>query len=148
MTTTVSSAPTRTPAAAVGFAAGLLALALSALGAHDWTELLVEVGLICVTTLGVFGFLVPRALRRESAPGPALGLSIPALLLVVPAFWSGLPLVLGVGGLLVGNAGRTARTGSGRCIAAVVVGALAVLAYIAIYVGDLGFAGSRGFLVD
>lgn len=146
--TTYSTASARTTAPAVGIAAGLLAITLSALGAHDWTELVVEIGLIAAGVAVVFGVVVPRALRKDSAGGTALGLSVPALLLVLPAFWSGLPLVLGVGGLVVGNAGRTARSGSGKCIVAVVVGGLAVLAYAAIYVGDLGISGSRGFLVD
>jgi hypothetical protein len=90
---------------------------------------------------------VTRALRKDSAGGTALGLSVPAVLLLVPAFWSGLPLVLGVAGLVVGNAGRGARSGGGKCVAAVALGALACLGYVAIYVSD-GLNGGAGFLFD
>ena len=149
--TTIAS-PGRTTATpglvlAVGATSALAAVGFTALGAHDWGEIAVVAGAVVVTAAVVFGFVVPRALRKESAPGTALALSIPAVLLVVPAFWSGLPMVLGAAGLLVGNAGRHARTGGATCIAAVVLGALAVAAYLVIYVGD-ATSGGLGFLFD
>jgi hypothetical protein len=145
-TTATNSTDTRSPAL-FGAVAALVGITLSTLGAHDWTEIAIEVVLIGASSALVFGVVVPRALRKESAGGTALGLSIPAALLVVPAFWSGLPLVLGVAGMVVGNAGRSARTGAGTCIAALVLGALTVIAYAFIYVGDLG-SGGLGFLFD
>jgi hypothetical protein len=145
-TTTTPATETRSPAA-LGAVAALVAVALSVLGAHDWSEIALEVGMIVVGYALVFGLVVPRALRKESAGGTALGLAIPAARLVLPAVWSGLPLILGVAGIVVGNAGRSARTGAGKCIAAVVLGSLTVIAYAAIYVGDLG-AGNWGFLFD
>ncbi len=131
--------------AGIGVASALVAAAGTAYGAHTWGELGVVWGAIVLATALVFGLVVPRALRKESAGGTALGLSIPALVLLVPAFWSGLPLVLGVAGFVVGNAGRKAPSGAGKCIAAVVLGALAAVGYLAIYVSD-GMSGGAGFL--
>jgi hypothetical protein len=146
---------TATPAArsvdtqplALGTGAGVLAAALIAAFAHDWGEIAFSVGILAVVTAVVFGLLVPRALRKESAGGTALGLSIPAVLLALPAFWSGLPLVLGVAGLVVGNHGRLAASGARKSIVAVVLGALAVMTYLAIHVMS-GIAGETGFLLD
>lgn len=148
--TTITATPSTTSSRAVagaGVASCLAAIAGTAFGAHDWAELLVVAGVLVLTAGLVFGLVVPRALRKDSAGGTALGLSIPALLLLLPAFWSGLPLVLGVAGAMVGNAGRRATTGAGKCIAAVVLGTLAAIGYLAIYVSD-GVAGGAGFLFD
>lgn len=133
--------------AALGVASGLLATAWTVYGAHHWGEIAIVLGILAVATPLVFGLFVPRALRKESAGGTALGLSIPAVLVLIPAFWSGLPLVLGVAGLVVGNAGRRAPTGANKCIAAVVLGALAALGYVAIYLFD-AMQGGAGFLFD
>lgn len=146
-TTLETSAPTDSRPAALAAVSGLVAAGLTTAFAHDWAEVAISVAIIAVVTAVVFGYVVPRALRKESAGGTALGLAIPAALLALPAFWSGLPLVLGVAGLVVGNAGRTASSGAGKCIAAVVLSALAVLAYVSIYVGS-GIAGETGFLFD
>ena len=59
-----------------------------------------------------------------------------------PAFWSGLPLVLGVAGALLGYAGRNAASGARLSIAAFVVGLLSSIGYVAIYVID--FLGQSG----
>ena len=146
ITATPSTTSPRT-AAGIGVASCLVAVVGTAFGAHDWAELLVVAGILVITTGLVFGLVVPRALRKDSAGGTALGLSIPALLLLLPAFWSGLPLVLGVAGALVGSAGRRAPTGAGKCIVAVVLGTLAAVGYVAIYMSD-GMTGGAGFLFD
>ena len=83
-----------------------------------------------------YGLVVRRGLRHESAPVRALVMSVFGLLLAFPAFWSGLPLALGGAGALLGYAGKKASSRSGLCIAALVIGAMAVIAYLAIYVGD------------
>jgi hypothetical protein len=146
--TTTGPALTSRSAAAIGAGSALIAAAFTVYGAHNWAEIALSVTVLAVVTTVVFGLVVPRALRKDSAGGTALGLSIPAVLLIVPAFWSGLPLVLGVAGFLVGNAGRHARTGSGKCIAALVLGSLAVLGYLATYITDGIIAGNAGFLFD
>jgi hypothetical protein len=149
MTTVTSAHDTSTAprAALLGAGVGVIAATLTTLFAHDWREVAVSVAVIAVVTAVVWGIVVPRALRKDSAGGTALGLAVPAALLVVPAFWSGLPFVLGVAALLVGNAGRKAPSGAGKCIAAVVLAAATVLFYLAIYVME-GSAGSTGFLLD
>jgi hypothetical protein len=131
----------------LGAGSGVLAAALTAAFAHDWAEIAFSVGIIAGVTALVVGVVMPRALRKESAGGTALGLSIPAILLALPAFWSGLPLVLGVAGLVVGNHGRLASSGARKSIVAVVLGSIAVLVYLAIYVMS-GIAGDTGFLLD
>lgn len=149
MTTMTSAGTVTAPrtVGVVGAAAGLFAAAWTVYGAHNWAEIIVVLGVLALTTALVFGLAVPRALRKESAGGTALGLSIPALLVLLPAFWSGLPLVLGVAGFVVGNAGRRAPSGAGKCIAAVVIGALAAIGYVAIYLFD-AMNGGAGFLFD
>lgn len=147
MTTITTDRPvsSRSAVAGIGLASALVAAAGTAFGAHDWTEIAVVWAAIAVVTALVFGLVVPRALRKESAGGTALALSIPALVLLLPAFWAGLPLVLGVAGVVVGNAGRTASSGAGKCIAGLVLGALAAVGYVAIYISD-AMNGGAGFL--
>lgn len=101
----------------------------------DW-EFYFVAGIVVVATTIVFGFLLPKGLRKQSAGGTALTLSSIAALVLLPAFWSGLPLVLGVGGAMLGYAGKNAGSGAGKSIAAVVVGLLAAVGYVAIYVVD------------
>lgn len=148
MTTMTTTRPTSSATLpAIGIGSAVIASGFTVYGAHHWGEIGVVVGVIALTAALVFGFVVPRALRRESAGGTSLALSVPAVLLLVPAFWSGLPLVLGVAGFLVGNAGRQAHTGAGKCIAGAVLGALAMVAYVAIYISD-AMNGGAGFLFD
>ena len=150
MTTMTTSGQTTTgPGAIAGIGAGsaLVAIAFTAVGAHDWTEIGVIAAVVVLATALVHGLVVPRALGRESAGGTALALSVPAAALVVPAFWSGLPLVLGVAGVVVGNHGRHARSGGFASILGMALGALAVIAYVTIYVSD-AMNGGAGFLFD
>jgi hypothetical protein len=147
MSTTVSAPRTR-PITPIALGTVLVAAAGTVYGAHDWREIIVVAAVIAVSSAVVFGVVVRRALSRPSAGGTALALSVPAALLLLPAFWSGLPLVLGVAGAVVGDAGRNAREGSGKSIAGLVLGVLAVLGYLAIYIGDGIVAGNAGFLFD
>ena len=149
MSTLTATTKTRTRLVApLGIATTLIAAAWTVYGAHDWLEIVTVLAAITAVAAIVFGVVVPRALRKDSAGGTALGLAIPAALLLVPAFWSGLPLVLGVAGFVVGYAGRNAPTGSRKCITAVVLSALAVLGYLTVYVADGFIAGNAGFLFD
>lgn len=111
------------------------------MGAHQIREAVVVLAVCTAVAVAVFGFLVPRALQRESAPRPALTMSILGLLLIVPAFWSGLPMILGAAGALLGYAGRNALSGSKGSIAAAALGALAVVGYLGSYVTDQFFLG-------
>ena len=138
MTTTItgSEAATLAPTTVrgIGAAVGLVAACLTTLFAHDWPEVISMVALVVVVTGLVFGYALPRSLPRGGSGRWALGYAVVAALLVVPAFWSGVPFVLGVAAVIEGNAGRTARSGAGASIAAVVLGALTSLFYLAIYV--------------
>ncbi len=84
----------------------------------------------------VFGLVVVRGLRAEAAGGRGVLLGAVGVLLLVPAFWSGLPVVLGAAAVLLGYAGRRAATGSGRAVVALVLGMLSVIGYVAVYLGD------------
>lgn len=125
------------PLAAATFA---VASFWTVMGAHDTREIVIVLAICAVVAAGVFGLVLPRALEQDCAPGRALTLSVLGLLLVAPAFWSGVPLLLGAAGALLGYAGRNAVRGAKGCIAAAVIGALAVMGYLVIYVGDQFFA--------
>ncbi len=143
-----SSSTVARPVALTGVLVAIVSSALTAYGAHTWAEILITVPIIAVTTGLVFGLVVPRALRKEAAGGVALALSIPAALLLLPAFWAGVPFVLGVGAVIVGNAGRSARSGAGTCIAGLVLGALVSVGYLAIYVAELAAGNAGGVLFN
>jgi hypothetical protein len=121
------------PVAAASF---LVAAFFDVVRANRATEALIAVagGLLVVCLLHVF--VVAPGLRRESAGGRALVLGVVAVLLIVPAFWSGLPMILGAGAALLGYAGRRAANGSGQATAAFVLGTLAMIGYVALYVID------------
>jgi hypothetical protein len=111
-------------------------VALTVYGAHRLTEVVVVLAIAAVVMAAVYGFVLPRLLRRDNVGGTALALSVVALVLILPAFWSGLPLVLGAAGALLGYAGRNAATGSGKATAGLVIGLLAAIGYYAAYVLD------------
>ena len=81
----------------------------------------------CATTSGACAlpsvFIVPREARSDHPAVPGLACSIIGLLLVAPAFWSGLPIVLGAAGSALGQAGRV----GGRTAGAIGVGIVAVV---------------------
>ncbi len=118
-----------------------LATVLAAVGTYassndqNTREFLIVCAIIAVAAAVVFGLVVPRGLEREAAGATALTLSILGLLSIV-AFWSGLPPILAAGGALLGWAGRNAERGRGLCRAALVIGALALAADLAVYVSD------------
>jgi hypothetical protein len=113
-------------------AAGLLAYAVSSYftwtNAHDNGEIIFSLSLAAVISLAIFGWLVPTRMSTGS-PTTALTLGVLAALLVVPAFWSGLPLILGVAGLLVGRA-STGR----RAVVGMILSGLASAFYLYLYV--------------
>ena len=125
-----------TAVATIGFTAlGIFGDGTPGAGPHVG-EFLFLCAVVAVAAAGVFGLVVPRALTSGRFGGPALAMSLVAALIVVPVFWSGLPPVLGMGGALLGMAGRNAESGQGKSQAAIVLGLLAVLATVAIYVLD------------
>ncbi|MDP8926863.1 MAG: hypothetical protein M3M97_08140 [Actinomycetota bacterium] len=81
----------------------------------------------------LFFFIVPRAARSNRPAVAGLVCSILGLLLVV-AFWSGLPIVLGTAGALLGREARA--TGGGLALAAVIIGVAAIILDILALLGD------------
>jgi hypothetical protein len=139
---------TRQSLAPIAVTAWTVALFWTFYGAHDWTEIAIAVAAITLTTGLVFGLVAPRALRRHSAPGWSVGLGVVAVLATLPAFSSGVPLILGAGAAVLGKSSRTAERNSGMAITGLVLGVIAVLGYLAIYIGDGIILGNSGFLFD
>ncbi len=138
-TPTAENAGVRRAIVPVGVGSFAVASFWIGMGAHDVGEIVSMVALCAVVAGGVFGFVLPRAMHEESAPGRALTLSVLGLLLIVPAFWSGLPMVIGAAGALLGYAGRNAGAGAKGSTAALVIGLLAVAGYWASYITDQFF---------
>jgi hypothetical protein len=147
MVTTTPPA-TRQPLAPVALAACAVALFWTFYGAHDWAEIAIGVAAVTVATGLVFGLVAPRALRRQSAPGWSLGLGVVAVLATLPAFSTGIPLILGAGAAVLGKSSRTDERRSTMAITGLVLGVIAVLGYLAIYIGDGVILGHSGFLFD
>ena len=124
-------------------AIGAIALATVLAAVGTWAgpdeqgsrEFLVICAVIAVAAAVVFGWVVPRGLQREAAGATALTLSILGLVAVL-AFWSGLTPILAGGGALLGWAGRDADRGRAMSRAAIGIGAMALLGYLAIYLAD------------
>jgi hypothetical protein len=102
-------------------------------------EFLVVTALIAVATAIVFGVVVPRALAKGGSGGTALTLSVLGLI-TAAAYWSGIPPVLALGGVVLA---RRTREGAnpGLTRAAFIVGTLAILADLAVLVADAATSG-------
>lgn len=98
-------------------------------------EFLVVLGIISVGAAVVFGWVVRRGLRKESAAWTALVLSVLGLLSIA-VFWSGLPPVLAGGGIALGWASRHAPRSRWEAWAAVALGALVLGADLAVFLQD------------
>jgi hypothetical protein len=128
----------RTEARPVALASVALAAGLAAWGTFGGTEdgqiveYLVVCAIIAVGALVVFGWAVPRFADSDAAARTALVLSVLGLLSIA-VFWTGLPPVLAAGGALLGWAAR----GRALAKAAIVVGALALVADVVVYVTDM-----------
>ena len=118
-------------------AAFVISAALAAWGSfsgddsHATREYLVVLLIIAVAIAIVFGVILPRSVDGANAARTALVLSVLGLLSIA-GFWAGLPPVLAIGGIALA---RTAGAG-GLARAALIVGGLALLADLAVYLGD------------
>jgi len=120
----------------IALAAGLAAWGTFGENDGERGEYVVVLAIIGVAALVVFGWIVPRGLRRESAGATALVLAVLAVL-AIGAFWSGLPPVLAAGAVALGLAGWNARSGSWLCRAAVVIGLFAIVGDLVVYIQDM-----------
>lgn len=93
-------------------------------------------GLVIVVAAPVFGVLAPRISGTAKAGPVGLALAIPAVLLVLPASWSGHPMVLGAVAEWLGLAARRSDLTPELGTAAVVIGALPILGRVVVFVGD------------
>jgi hypothetical protein len=121
-----------TPVAAASTATAAALAAWGTFGEHGdqpWGEYLAVLGIIAVGALAVFAWVVPR---MEHTAGTGLVLSSLGVL-AIAVFWSGLPVVLGAGGALLGWASRERVLGK----AAVALGVLAIVADVVVYVLDM-----------
>ncbi|MGH2827571.1 MAG: hypothetical protein ACRDKF_11430 [Actinomycetota bacterium] len=98
---------------------------------------------LVVVTLLVFGLVVRQSTQTHTeANSPALSGLITSIsgVLTVAAFWSGLPVIFGAAGALLGLEGRQrALQGAGRAgmaQAALILGLLSIVATLALFVGD------------
>jgi hypothetical protein len=135
MSRSVSSSTQPAPLAVMAGAAALAVIALQYLVARPdedaLREFLVVTAMRAVATAIVFGLVIPRALSRGGSPGIALTLSLLGLLFAA-AYWSGLPPVLAIGGVVLAR--RTPQTGVTR--AATVIGVVALVADLAVLIAD------------
>ncbi|HSF97251.1 MAG TPA: hypothetical protein VLA55_01060 [Ornithinibacter sp.] len=143
-TTAPVPTPTRTPLLPVAVGTFLGTCAFTALGVfgdgtegatHSATDVLVVAAVAAVATGVIFGIVVPRVQSSRRAAGVGLGLSLVGLLMVA-VFWSGLTPALAAGGIVLGATARRAGQRPGMGGAAVAVGALALVGYVAIYALD------------
>jgi hypothetical protein len=79
----------------------------------------IVVVVLLVISAVLFFLIVPRGARSNRPAVGGLVCSILGLLLL-PVFWSGLPIVLGTAGVLLGRMERTTRRG--LALAAIIIG--------------------------
>ncbi|HYN99067.1 MAG TPA: hypothetical protein VEU28_05285 [Actinomycetota bacterium] len=143
----------RTTSKPIGTAAGIAlagAVAVSALATFGGeqqddqtsTYWMVALFLAGITAL-VFGLVVRPAMREAGSNRAALSGLITSIagILTIVAYWSGLPVILGTAGALMGMYGKErAEQGAGRrgmALTATVLGILAAAAAAAIVVMDI-----------
>lgn len=127
---TFDSSRHRRTSAIAGAAAYAVAAVLTVPEAHDMREVAVVLGGAGLVALVVFGWAVPRGMA-SGAPGLALAFSVIGALLLLPAFWSIVPLLLGVAAVMLGRSsiGHAPK----RSYAAIGLGAVTVGGYLFLY---------------
>jgi hypothetical protein len=135
-----STQPATLPVAVATFVASCALISLGTVASgtsdeHGWREFLIVCGLSLVAVALVFGLAVARLQDSPRAGAVGLALSIVGLL-TVAAFWAGITPAFAVGGVLLGMAARRSGHRTGLGTAAIAVGALAIVGYLAMYIGD------------
>ena len=134
----------QTLAAVLATVAGLIAIAIDRMSENGRDDALILSGLAGAVTVGfavlVFASVLPRAKKRGGgAPAIALITSIVGFFSVASA-WTGLPFVLGTGGVMLGTATRRgADKPEQRALAGLAVGlgaAAVVLGCVAVTLGS------------
>ena len=138
----LATKPTEADLPRLAGAAALLAAAPSALvtlaqegGVRAYLPIL---ALIVLVTLGVFAWGVPSALDLEEQGPSVVALGLAGLaLLSVPLFWTGVPALLGAGGIVLGRMREDEPDGRGLAQAAVRFGAASIVLYLLLVAFDL-----------
>ena len=141
-TTSVDTTLTRTPSVlrSAGLAVLLSAILTAVLIARDtnngpaWRVGLILAAIVVALTVLIFGLVVRRALRRESARASAwtaLALGV-VTVLSEGAFWLAVPPVFGVAALMLARDARDRRPFRGEAVAAISA-VLAVLGTVAAF---------------
>ena len=130
LTRTPDSSTARRTSAVAGIVSYALGAAFTVPNAHDTREIVVVLCGAAVVAAIVYGWVVPRGILK-GAPTTAVVLSALAVLVLPPAFWSMLPLLLGLAGVVLGRSCTGFATK--RAYAAIGLGALAVAGYLFLY---------------
>jgi hypothetical protein len=85
-----------------------------------------------LVAVGLFGWVIPRT-TRPARVGLVVGV---VALLLIAAYWTGLPYVLGPAAIVLGQLGRASSETRTPATIAVVLGALATAGGIAAVIGD------------
>ena len=104
----------------------ILSVVLPPMIPDQLSALPIVVVVLLVISAVLFFLVVPRAARSNR---PALAGLVCGIIGIVflPAFWSGVPIVLGAAGVLLGRMGQTTTGRGGLALAAIVTGTLAVV---------------------
>jgi Kef-type K+ transport system membrane component KefB len=126
------------PVAIAAIAVSILLAVVGSFGAGENESagaFLAVCAIVAVAAVAVFGFIVPRALRREATGGTGVVLAVLALG-TVAVFWTGLPPILGAGAIVLGWVGRDSGRGRHLSRLALAIGVLALLADVGVVAGD------------
>ena len=139
---TIATKPTEADLPRVAGLAALLAAvppALGTLALEGGVRAYVPIlALIVLMTLGVFAWGVPSALDLDEQGPSVVALGLSGLgLLTVPLFWTGLPAVLAMGGIVLGRMQEDDPEGQRLAQAAIRIGAVSIALYLLIFLFDL-----------
>jgi len=142
MTTLATPTTTVRPLAVIaasGYVAAMALMAFGLWGGHNTEsdalpQFLVLGAVLATVVAGVFGVPVHRGLAHPPAATTTLVLGIIGALLVLPAFWSGIPFVLGVAAITLGRASR--KNGSRRVTSGLILGYLTIAGVVGLYAFD------------
>lgn len=138
----LSAKPTESDLPKIAGIAALLAAVPAALGTlgqdGGLRAYLPILALIVLVTLGVFVWGVPSALELDE-PGPSvIGLALSGLgVVTLVLFFTGLPVVLAAGGIVLGRTQLDVPEDRQIALAAVRVGAAAIVLYLFVSIVDL-----------
>ncbi len=115
----------------------ILSVVLPPVNPDQLSSLPIVVVVVLVIAAVLFFLIVPRAVRSSRPAVIGLVCSILGLLLSFPAFWSGLPILLGTAGASLGQSARTSRNaGRGLALGAIVIGICTIILNLLALLGD------------